>query len=235
MREFFIFLLFLFSLEGYTQTRVDSIDLSRITDRKVRNYLTHARNTDKNYLNDFKPSCNNESEISGYTVMKNSYLIKEKPENVWQIYKNTNMAKAWNGKMCSFCVLFSKWTNQVLYKDDLIETSIDTGQVFFIDLKIFNGLYNLPVGVQVMKIDSLLHSFTFSYLEGGKSKGFQTIQLLNSGDGFTQIVHTSAFKSNSRFRDKHIYPFFHTKILNEFHHNIVKEYLSSDDSFIISP
>jgi hypothetical protein len=235
MRGVVIALFLLFELSCYTQTSIDCIDFCRIPQRKIRNLLIHERNTNVHYLTDFRPSCKDDEEILDFTVMENSYLIKEKPEDVWKIYKNTNLAQAWNGKMISFGVLFSKWSDQIQYHDDLIEASIDTGQVFFIDLKIFHGLYNLPVGVQVLKIDSLLHSFTFSYLEGGKSRGFQTIQLMDADNGFTKVVHTSAFKSNSLFRDRHLYPFFHTKVLNEFHQNILNGHLKGEDDFIIEP
>jgi hypothetical protein len=235
MRGILFSILILFELNSYSQTSIDCIDLSRIPQRKIRHLIQHERNTTIHYLTDFKPSCKDDQEYTDFTVMENSYLIKEKPEDVWRIYKNTNLSAAWTGKMISFGLLFSKWSDQIQYNNEPAYSKIDTGQVFFIDLKIFKGLYNLPVGVQVLKIDSLLHSFTFSYLEGGKSRGLQTIRLIDADNGFTRVIHTSAFKSNSPFRDKHLYPFFHTKILNEFHQNILSGHLRSEDEFVISP
>jgi hypothetical protein len=227
---------FLFlALSGFSQTSIDSIDLKRIPQRKIRNLLVHERNSQIRYLTDFRPSCENDQDTTGFSVMENTYLIKEKPEDVWNIYKTTSLVQAWSGKMISFGLLFSKWSDQILYCNDAAFACIDTGQVFFIDLRLLHGLFNLPVGVQVLKIDSLLQSITFSYLEGGKSSGIQTIRLFADGNGFTKIIHTSAFKSNSRFRDKHLYPFYHTKVLNEFHWNILGSHLNSPDEFVISP
>lgn len=235
MRGIIVSLLILFELNGFTQISIDSIDLSRIPQRKIRNLLIQERNRNVRYLTDFRPSCKINQEVSDFTVMENSYIINENPEEVWKIYKNTSISQAWNGRMSSFGLLFSKWSDQIQYRNDPACARIDTGQVFFIDLKILRGLYNLPVGVEVLKIDSLLHSFTFSYLEGGKSRGFQIIRISEADNGFTKIIHTSAFKSKSPFRDKHLYPFFHTKVLNEFHQNILSGHLHGNDSFIISP
>jgi len=225
----------IFCIDSNSQTSIDCIDLSRIPQRKLRNFLKHERENNIRTLADFRPSCVNDQETSGFCIMQNTYLIKESLDIVWDAYRNTNLAQAWNGKMISFGLLFSKWSDQIQYWNDELFTGIDTGQVFLIDLKIFRGLYNLPVGVQVLKIDSLLRTVTLSYIEGGKSKGFQTIHLFNDENGYTKVVHTSAFKSCSKFRDKHLYPYFHTKVLNEFHWNIMSRHLNNQDEFIISP
>ena len=59
-----------------------------------------------------------------------------------------------------------------------------------------------------------------SYIDGGKSTGDQIIQIEETPEGYTKVIHTSAFKSDSNFRDKYLYPHFHTKILNEYHRNM---------------
>jgi hypothetical protein len=235
MRGIFIFTLQFILLIGYSQTPVDCIELNRIPQRSIRHLLKHEEASQIRYLNDFKPSCKNDRDTMGFTIMKNSYLIKDKLDDVWDIYKNTSISKAWNGRLASFGVFFSKWSDQVCYNNDDTAATIDTGQVFFIDLRLMHGLYNLPVGLEVLNIDNLLRTITFSYLEGGKSKGVQTISLFEDESGYTRIIHTSAFKSDSRFRDRHLYPFYHTKILNEFHWNVLKNHLKSPDQFIITP
>ena len=225
------FVLFISSGELFSQLPVDSIDLNRIPQRKIRHFLIQERQNQVQYLTDFKPSCRDNADTCGFSIMQNTYLIKEKLEDVWNAYRNTSIAKAWNGKLTSLGLTFSKWSNQIFYGNDGVSNTIDTGQVFLIDLHLLHGLYNLPVGMQILNIDNV----TFSYLEGGKSRGIQIIRFLEDVDGFTRIIHISAFKSNSAFRDKHLYPFFHTKVLNEFHKNILSAIIKNPDEFVITP
>ena len=82
------------------------------------------------------------------------------------------------------------------------------------------GLYNLAVGLEIIDIDPVNRSITFSYLKGGKSRGEQTIYFITSRKGFTEIIHQTAFKSNSYLRDRYLYPYFHRKAINEFHRNM---------------
>jgi hypothetical protein len=233
MRGISIIILLFVSIEGFSRTPVDSINLSRIPQRKIRNYIRHEREMRVRYLNDFKPSCRDEKESEGFSMMENTYLIKEKLENVWRTYCTTSLAQAWENRMSSFGLLFSKWTDSIEYRNDTRGSGIDTGLVFFIDLKLLRGIYNIPVGVEVLKIDSIFRTITFSYLDGGRAKGIQTIRLLEDKDGFTRIVHTSAFKSNSQLRDQHLYPFYHTRILNEFHRKMLNRFIHDQDEFII--
>jgi hypothetical protein len=235
MRGISIFLLVIITLNGFSKTPVDSIDLSRIPQRKIRNYIRHERENKIHYLNDFKPSCRAEEESAGFSMMENTYLIKEKVENVWRTYCTTSLAQAWENRMASFGLLFSRWTDSIEYRNDSQASGIDTGLVFFIDLKLLRGIYNIPVGVEILKIDSLFRTITFSYLEGGRAKGIQTIRLLEDQNGFTKIIHTSAFKSNSQLRDQHLYPFYHTRILNEFHRKMLHHFIHNRDEFIIEP
>lgn len=235
MRGISLFLFLFSTLYGFSRTPVDSIDMNRIPQRKIRNFIKHERENQVCFLSDFKPSCLDEDESAGFSIMENTYLIKEKLENVWNTYRTTSLAQAWENKMTSFGFLFSKWSDSIEYSSDTEGSGIDTGLVFFIDLRLLRGIYNIPVGLQVLKIDSIFRSITFSYLEGGRAKGIQTIRLLEDENGFTRIVHTSAFKSNSRLRDRHLYPFYHTRILNEFHRKMMHGFVHNRDEFIIDP
>jgi hypothetical protein len=124
--------------------------------------------------------------------------------------------------MVSFGLLISKWQNTVMYRNDEYFAGIDTGQVFYVNLKIMKGLYNLAVGLEIVNIDSTNKSITFSYLKGGKSRGEQTIYFVPTRKGHTEIIHQTAFKSNSFFRDRFLYPYFHRIAINEFHRNMKK-------------
>jgi len=235
MRGIILFIFLLSIVYGFAGTPVDSIDMNRIPQRKIRNFIKHEHENQVCFLNDFKPSCQDEEESAGFSVMENTYLIKEKLENVWNIYRTTSLAQAWENKMTSFGLLFSKWSDNIEYYNDADGSGIDTGLVFFIDLRLLLGVYNIPVGLQVLKIDSIFRTITFSYLEGGRAKGIQTIHMSEDENGFTRIIHTSAFKSNSRLRDRHLYPFYHTRILNEFHWKMMYPFINNRDEFVINP
>jgi hypothetical protein len=213
----------------YCQHSISEIDFTQIPQKKIRHYLSNQIKNNKILFTDLHPSCSNGVTMQELDTMENSYLIKEPPDVVWKAYTTTNMANSWHGKMISFGLLCSKWSEYVLYKNSTDFCAIDTGQVFFINLRILHGMFNLPVGLQVIDIDDGNMTITFGYLEGGKSIGTQTIKLSPTNQGYTKVTHTSAFKSNSHFRDKRLYPFYHTKVLNEFHQNIARN-ISTDST-----
>ena len=82
------------------------------------------------------------------------------------------------------------------------------------------GLYNLAVGLEIIDIDTTNKSITYSYIQGGKSRGKQTIFFFPAKNGFTEIIHQTAFKSDSYIRDRYLYPYFHRIAINEFHRNM---------------
>ena len=59
-------------------------------------------------------------------------------------------------------------------------------------------------------------------MQGGKSQGKQTIFFFPTKNGFTEIIHQTAFKSDSFIRDRYLYPYFHRIAINEFHRNMKK-------------
>jgi hypothetical protein len=87
------------------------------------------------------------------------------------------------------------------------------------------GLYNLAVGLQIIEIDSVNRTITYSYIKGGKSRGEQTIYFVPTKKGYTEIIHRTAFKGSSLFRDYYLYPWFHRIAINEFHRNMKKSIL----------
>jgi hypothetical protein len=121
----------------------------------------------------------------------------------------------------SFGVLLQKFPNNIYYNHDSID-GIETGQVYFLNLKILKGICNIPVAFEIITVDTTEKIIEFSYIEGNKSSGVQQIKFCDFGNDSTQIIHTSYFKSDSDFRDKRLYPFFHKKIVNDFHRNMRK-------------
>ena len=201
------------------QKRLNDIDLHRIPQKKVREFILQQQ---KNVyeLREIKPSCLKGEDLSDLNELTYTYVIKDDIQTVWDQYFTTSPAESWNGEMISFGLLFSKRTNYIAYCDDHNFTCIDSGQVFYVNLGILGGIYNLAVGLEVTDVNEKDKYFQFSYLKEGKSKGLQTIKLTETDEGYTSIEHHTLFKSNSPFRDKILYPFFHKRAITEFHRNM---------------
>ena len=235
MKYFFLFIVTLWMNCVYSQLSFHEIEFSRIPQKKIRHYIVNQIKNDSASFSDLQPSTSSDSDSDELYTMQNTYLIKESPETVWKNYKSANLTTAWNGKIISLGFLCSKWSDYVVYKNSNDYCSIDTGQVFFLNLRILYGMYNLPVGIQVIDIDTDNMTITLSYLDGGKSIGIQAITLYPTSTGYTKVIHKSSFKSSSRFRDKHLYPYYHTKVLNEFHRNIAENITTEKDFFVVLP
>ncbi|HJZ39496.1 MAG TPA: hypothetical protein VJ203_03960 [Bacteroidales bacterium] len=204
----------------YAQYVLNVIDLEQIPQEKVRVMVASLQQEKITRLSELESTFTWGQDMKGYCWLESAYRIKETPSTVWEIYNNTSPAESWNGRMVSFGLLISKYQNKVMYREDNYFTGIDTGQVFYVNLRIMKGLYNLAVGLEIIDIDPVNRSITFSYLKGGKSRGEQTIYFIPSRKGFTEIIHQTAFKSNSYLRDRYLYPYFHRIAINEFHRNM---------------
>ena len=93
------------------------------------------------------------------------------------------------------------------------------------------GLVKVPVAFEIITVDEKEKVIEFSYMDDNKSKGVQRIKYTTADNGKIKIVHTSYFKSNSRFRDKFMYPFFHKRIINSFHRNMRK--LLAEEKYVV--
>jgi hypothetical protein len=220
--KFWISLILLMgTLIAQSQNATGHIDMNRIPQRKIRILVNTQFN--ENNIQDFKEirsTYKKGQDLKGYHMLESVYYLKELPEKVWKTYENTSPATSWNGSMISFGLLLSKSRNTVMYNNDKYYSGIDTGQVFYVNLRIMKGLYNLAVGLEIINIDSTRKSITYSYLKGGKSQGEQTIYFRVTKKGYTEIIHETAFKSGSFFRDRYLYPYFHKIAINEFHRNM---------------
>jgi hypothetical protein len=215
------------------QLSIDDIDLERVSQRKIRSYLHMQRERDVHFLSDLKASNPSGKAITDWFSMKNCYQVKASLDELWDVYLNTNLSEAWEGRMVSFGLLISRWNDWICYRNENYESAIDTGQVFFVNLRIMGGLVNLPVGLEIVKVDNSSHTIIFSYLEGNTAQGEQVIEFRQHTDGYTEIIHTANFKSPSDFRDKHLYPPFHTKAINEFHERMAAKVVEDVADFIV--
>lgn len=205
----------------YAQSSISSVDLSKIEQNKVRNFIVEQQNQQIEYFSDLDVSVHQNDDISNFMNYEKVFMVKANSDVVWDTYKYSCQTDVWDINRVSVGMLFSEKSQTVFYADQDFH-GLAEGQIYYLNLKILNGFYNLPVVFEIITVDYENRLFEFSYLKGGKAQGKQTIQFEDTEDGNTRIIHSSFVKSESKFRDKYLYPFFHNKIINEFHGNMRK-------------
>jgi len=210
----------------------NDIDLQQIPQKKVRALVADLQKDKNNGFCGLESTCRPGQKLNGYRELESNYHIHCDLMQVWESYTSISPAKSWNGKKVSFGLLISKYKNTILYRNEDQYEGADTGQILYINLKIIKGLYNLAVGFEIIDVDSMNRSISFSYMKGGKSSGQQTICFKPSGNGYTEIFHHTSFKSKSHLRDRFLYPHFHKILINEFHRNMKNIILNSTTLFV---
>jgi hypothetical protein len=208
-----------FQIQSYGQLTLDDINLALIQQRKIRKYVECQIEEGKHQFSDIHPSWNSGKDLSSYSKNEMIFFLKGNLQDIWQGYITANVSQSWNGRKISFGLLIRKFQKDIIYNHDPI-IGVDTGQVYFLDLKLLLGIFNIPVAFQIITLDKQKKIIEFSYIEGNKSIGVQQVKFMDDGSELTEIIHTSYFRSDSHFRDKWIYPFFHKKIVNDFHRNM---------------
>lgn len=197
-----------------------TVDLELIHQKQVRNYLIDNEINTLDNFSSIQPSWQENTDEAEFHKHEKVFRINENISEVWKCYNIASPVKSWNGRFVRFVLLISKSSNSVMYASASNFSEIDTGQVYFLDLKLLKGLFNVPVAFEIITVDEANKVIEFSYIDGNKSQGKQVLQFLDNGDGSTRIVHQSFFKSGSRLRDGFFYPYYHTKIIKQFHRNM---------------
>lgn len=216
-------LFFITAFQCKSQVTLGEINFDKIAQKKVREFLIGQLNNQINSLTDIEPSINNDSKTEGYKTLVNEYFVKDSLSKVWRHYVNTNPGDSWSGRKVSFGMLFSIKDKRIVYSDESV-SHIEAGQVVYLNLKLMEGIVNLATVFEFTNINKEKRIIEFCYIDGNITEGKQRIQFTQTPRGYTHIIHTSYYKSNSAFRDRFLYPFFHNKLCNEFHRNMKKLY-----------
>lgn len=219
MRLFLFSLLLFFKQTGYSQDSLRNIDIKQIPQRKIRLFIHNHILAHDTKFSDLHSEYSKDADSTNYTREEQRFILKEKIAKVWSAYRSFHPSEIWNGKMITFGVSFSRNAKTVAYRTNK-SSSIDTGEIILLNLRLLKGTINLAVGIEITSIDSIKKCIEFCYINGDVSQGIQRIQLVTTKEGYTQIIHTTLFKSRSAFRDRYIYPFFHRRTVKEFHKNI---------------
>lgn len=163
--------------------------------------------------------CHVESEPNYYEHFE-KYLFDQPFDEVWETYVSIDPAKAWAGKMIHFNQLYSRATGEEVFPGQEYTGGMGVGQIIILNLHVFNGIVKLTVGHEVMEVDKTKKLIRICYLENSKSEGSQFISFKSLSNGTTEVSHKTFYRSGSWFRDTFIYPYFHTKAINEFHGNV---------------
>jgi glucosamine 6-phosphate synthetase-like amidotransferase/phosphosugar isomerase protein len=125
--------------------------------------------------------------------------------------------------MISFGLMVSGKSNEIFYPGEKCSAA-QPGQVFYVCLNIIGNFLKIAVTHKIIGVDHENKIMTLSYVEGGETVGKQDIQLSQTNDGNTKITHTTYYKGQPGFREKYLYPYFHTKAIKEFHANLRNSY-----------
>jgi len=216
----------LISSAGQAQTQLKDIDQNRIRQKSIRNFLKAQQKIGIVNFEDFKPSVDEQtdsslfdSNVHYFSLQHGQSSTRQARSAAWKTYLSTHPAQVWQGKVVSCGFVYSPQSKQAIFPDDPYP-GLETGQVFFIEMRVFFGLVRFPVCFLVTQIDESRQAITFSYIASGPSKGAQKIQLTDNGNGETQIRHSSIHQTKNVIRDKTLYPIYHKKAIREVHQNI---------------
>jgi hypothetical protein len=194
------------------------IDFRKIKQEKVKKLLRDNTLNTLSDLSKLKSFCYNAADGKHYYKHIKSFLMDADINTVWHAYKTMSPESTRNGSMVSFGLMYSRKKNEIMYSGDPY-SGIEAGQIIFLNLNLFRNMLHLAVGHEITEVSDNDKTIKICYLQNGASTGTQLIQLKEEGNQ-TEVIHETWYRSGSRFRDKILYPGFHTKGLTEFHDNV---------------
>lgn len=210
-----VFLLAL-PLTGQEDVTIDCSQMPQSCMEKLLRKDGIAKSSD---IDQLQATCVEPSELKDYRYHTKTYFIDASVDKVWETYKTVSPAEAWQGNIGSFAFMYCRYTGDFNYIEDDFP-GIREGQVIFLNLRFFRGLFNLVVGQEVVEINEQEKVMKFCYLENGASDGSQSVHLYPTPDGRTRVIHQTYYRSDSPFRDQHLYPLLHSMIIKEYHQSI---------------
>jgi len=218
-KKYLLIILILTTYAAQAQTRMIDIDASLIRQKSIRQFLKSQLDSGIINFEDFKPSVDAQTDTSLFDSNIHRFHLQQTPAVAWNAYLTAHPAQIWEGKIVSCGFIYSSVSKRVIFPDDKYP-GLETGQIFFIEMRVLFGLVRFPVCFMVTKIDEAQRTIAFSYVSSGSSRGSQTIRLNDNGKGGTDILHSSIHQTENVLRDKTLYPIYHRKAIKEVHHNI---------------
>ncbi|HTF17571.1 MAG TPA: hypothetical protein VK658_05830 [Chryseolinea sp.] len=199
-----------------------AIDLGKIRQKKVRKFISNYGLHSTSGFTRMQAAGCSASDASSYHQHHKKFIVRQRPDLVWDAYMKIHPRDAWTGDMVSFGVQYCTRRNCVNYFQDEC-TGIEEGQIIILNLRLLWGALNIAVAHQIAEVNHSEMMFKLCYMVGGASAGSQWITLKPTAEGFTEVHHDTLYKSNSNFRDTKLYPLLHTKAITEFHASVKRK------------
>ncbi len=154
----------------------------------------------------------------GFSIMVTNEQVSAPIDDVWKVYTQISPKEVWSGPLVNFAMAIDREDGKIYYdSDELPNFKVGLKTLNYLDLF---GQY-VAVGLEITNIDDINHIVEITYLEGGASKGKQILKFWDY-EGSTFIQHTSIYQSDSKFRDKMLYPLFHRMTAKEHHKKMLE-------------
>ena len=202
------------------------IQFNRINENKVEEYLNRQIENDVQTFSDVKPTLKPSNSTEGFSFHECEYVVRDSLSKVWKHYVNTDPSKAWDTRKMNFGMLFCRSKNNIFYPNEVV-SKIEKGQVIYLNLNLLKGIKKLCTAFEIMDVNSENAIVEFSYVEDNLTHGKQQMHFFETAKGHTKIVHRSFFRSKSKLRDHFLYPYFHTRLTNNYHRNMKRMYKES--------
>jgi len=198
---------------------LSNVDLNRIKQPAVQKLISRHISEGMDDFDDIVSTYKQGDDLSKYLIHTETYHYPLERDKVFEKYISQNPSEAWNGKLLSFGMLVSKSTKSVLFPGGKYEGA-QTGQVLYLNLNMLMGMIKLAVAHEIIGVNRKEKYMDLSYVVGADSVGVQHIKFVDDGDGSTTVEHITYYTGDSMFRAKYIYPYFHTKVINDYHNNM---------------
>ena len=195
------------------------IDKKRIPFRKVCDVLDKFKLKHVADLYNLKGNGVSEKE-PGYLLHTETYFVDAPRKTVFNQYLQISPAKAWTNSRMDFALMFDKNSGKIYYQDHDDFPAMEPNVLTILNLHFFNRLLQLSVGHEIELIDHEEYLIKSNYLESSVSRGSQFLRFFEDEPAKTRIVHDTYYKSDSKFRDRYIYPPAHTITIGAFHANM---------------
>jgi len=197
-----------------------NVVLEKISNRHIRKFLqtnSIKSTSDFSALHIEKKEYEN---FDGFFKHEKIFPFATSSDKLWDIYKKISPIELWNSSMLTMGLLYNAEEKKIIYVEDNPEVRFVEGLQMITLVTLLGGLINIAVGHEVTEINDAEKYLCTAYLGHGKCIGNQKIQILDIDHQRCLVRHTTYYKSDSFFRDKFLYPFFHTLAINKVHANI---------------
>lgn len=199
-----------------------AIDLGKIRQKQVRKFMNNLGLHSTSGFTRMQAAGCTFADAASYHKHHKKFIVRQRPDLVWDAYMKIHPRDAWTGDMVSFGVQYCTRKNRVQYVHDEC-SGIEEGQIIILNLRLLWGALNIAVAHQIAEVNHNDMMFKLCYMVGGASAGSQWISLKATQDGHTEVTHDTLYRSGSNFRDTKLYPALHTKAITEFHSSVKRK------------